>query len=1004
METVKIRQDGFPFRKRYADLWAIVGRAPIPRLIGLAPELSPIDGCLAIAKHVTVASQFRQGRTKFFAKDGFEQAFMVWQQNLVASIVHNFARNTCLSMHIQFTLNSVKFLQLQWRCTLLRRHYQQVESGICKVQALARAILAQVFVENKLHNERATRKVQMAVRNRLRRVHWRQLLQAFFKHAHMRAAMKVQLLIRSAMALVEKQHLEASRVFLCKSMTQAQTLMRAALDKTIFDSNIKRFTAMRQLQDKIYGGITQARFIVRVVSARHQWRLHTCRALLASNMLSIATRRNYVRLRKAALQCQKFYRHTRFVQLVQTRGCARLRLQSFARLALVTCALFRCRVAVKKIQALWRGRKLYRRFKQFLRQIKYVQLKFLHFHFRHAASKWLVDVEASLFAKDVRQLQALVECLPRRYSILRPCPNLVNIHERSSGRTSLHFAVRAGHLESVKFLVWSGADVLLQDVHGNTPLHLACQIEYGSLSNSHTGVKMPTLVTKLSIMVDQDAKKMKEKANLTAIVKYLLSTATKSLSMIKNKDGHTPYLIAQNQSEPNMEILVALRLQMGIDMLEGKNVHANVDISQLRSFQHQPRSLQPSTQANVLKVHEHVILPSASRQKYVDGPNDFYLDDTEAKETLIFAQLMSLRGAVDPVTRQCKVLQRRKAAVTVQKYVRKYYSCKETHQASNINLMKKGQSCSQANSARTRIRLMQERRAVLQQRLLHPKPLHQQLQASTINNNSQRQAVEHGSETPENDSQIKVGNQGIEDTSTRCEGDTIREEPGFSQRRSKPTPISKRSLESLMWNSDTMRQRSRRWHQQEHRQQSTNSSSSVRDIVSVNKDTSIVDQDTTQIPKSKQKFINNKHSNKSEQQKQNELKAKQVQSLAQHRNLGKVQQALLQAVQSYWCVMGVQKGTHIRWWVRYGFAGNLMGPVSNFELNNLIEEEQHQDQILVNEGHRRQSLSLSSQLQCRHAGMPNFVAASSLRGLLVSQEAVHKILHQVRSKVVSFDD
>ena len=59
------------------------------------------------------------------------------------------------------------------------------------------------------------------------------------------------------------------------------------------------------------------------------------------------------------------------------------------------------------------------------------------------------------------------------------------------GRTPLHVAAREGHTEVVRLLTEAGAQQLLRDEYGNTPLTLAEQYGYGDVINDLREIYRP---------------------------------------------------------------------------------------------------------------------------------------------------------------------------------------------------------------------------------------------------------------------------------------------------------------------------------------------------------------------------------------------------------------------------------------------------------------------------------------------------------------------------------
>lgn len=126
----------------------------------------------------------------------------------------------------------------------------------------------------------------------------------------------------------------------------------------------------------------------------------------------------------------------------------------------------------------------------------------------------------------------------------------------NEGKTALHFAVLNGNLEVVRSLLAHGANPLIRDVFGNTPLHCLNYVGNPDMQHelfvalmqkdSNLNIQNRELSTPLHLMVEQD--------NADIIEKAVSSYGDYINYSLKNKDGYTLLTLMKELSK---EVVIA---------------------------------------------------------------------------------------------------------------------------------------------------------------------------------------------------------------------------------------------------------------------------------------------------------------------------------------------------------------------------------------------------------------------------------------------------------------
>ncbi len=671
METVKIRQLGYPYRKKFGQLWNYLVKARVPKLLGfgMIASVDARDGCERVATALLEPEAFKIGNTMFFSKDGFEQRVLAWQERTVATRLQQWIRFQSIKAGVLSSVGpAVHELQTRWRRRRLQIHYQALTSSIQVAQVLARACLAAAGVQQKIDTSRARRQVEQALRAKVLFDDWSRLALSVALHRRKSIASSLQVLIRSTLACTELRSQQNRRRALTRSANLVQTMARCLFAGAEYHHNIQGFKRLELLKTKLSGTCLHGTLIIRVLQARARHKVAVARQFIASGLLTACRRRFFLFLRQAAGKIQRLFRRYKLVRYIARRKLARLGLQSFGRLVIAIAKFWRCKSAARRIQRNWRRFCSRRNFQRFLHRIRWVQVKFLRPHLRQRLGDWFYAAEAAIFGGNLSLLTKLVTCQVAEFSSLWEFSNLVNFQDRVRGTTCLHAAVRCRNFGMVQFLVRNGARANIQDAYGDTPLHVLAAGN-GDEVDLH-------------------------------IAKYLLATtaprrAAASIVATKNGAGKLPIDIALSCEEPSPRLQHMLHLQMAIDAPET-----------LKGSFSPPRGghRMPVETAN------HRQQPGFQR-KYSASDAD----------ELVPMQLVSLNSQVtiDPTTLFETRRRHNRAVVAIQSSFRRWRQQTRYRQRIATEAQQRAvvQKTRERNAANARLEQMRKRQQVLQQRL-----------------------------------------------------------------------------------------------------------------------------------------------------------------------------------------------------------------------------------------------------------------------------------------------
>ena len=419
METVAIRQAGFPVRELFADFWRRCKMMKWHIIAGIDASSSAREGsagvltkCFGTAEESGI---WLLGKTKVFGKDGLLRQIRSWHEQSVLGRLQSFAKQRRRRM--QF---------LEWRRALLERRFASLAVELRTVQSLARFVEATAYLD--------------AIRTREA-----QRLQALGGIAAAAAA------AAAGAAAFADDEANQSRVAadLCAA-NEERFKSLAASSRACKAANAGVAAA--------FAACSSAETVVlRVVKA-------AANALLAEQIAASVVIQARVRCLAPQHALKRSIRAQRVVKRSAIEHAARMRRK-------------RMRRGWRTAQAYARGSYV-RRAQEKLKAPARLISEFLlsHVATQRQLREWLIELESACRAANATRSTQLIGRSESRFSMLRSMDirDLVNIRSKSTGQSPLHFAASSGDVDTMLMLLRHGADPAVRDYASQTPLHLSC--------------------------------------------------------------------------------------------------------------------------------------------------------------------------------------------------------------------------------------------------------------------------------------------------------------------------------------------------------------------------------------------------------------------------------------------------------------------------------------------------------------------------------------------------
>ena len=145
METVKIRQSGFPVRREYDRAWEQYERMNLHNLVPSASRKMIREAgndcrkkCVLLLSAIDDANgKWAEGKTKLFAKETLYQSIATWRRKHCADEVQDWYRYYDCQHRLHNFHCSMVYIQMSWRNVLIQRKY---ESMLVDIQNSQRVI------------------------------------------------------------------------------------------------------------------------------------------------------------------------------------------------------------------------------------------------------------------------------------------------------------------------------------------------------------------------------------------------------------------------------------------------------------------------------------------------------------------------------------------------------------------------------------------------------------------------------------------------------------------------------------------------------------------------------------------------------------------------------------------------------------------------------------------------------------------------------------------------
>eukprot|EP00940_MAST-03C_sp_MAST-3C-sp2_P002910 g2910.t1 len=155
MEVVRIKNDGYPFRMPFDLFWRMCVDKGYHRFVNVPRGIDPKQGCEAIARAALKPSETKKipgtnrtrpvhfwtcGKTLLFSKADTEDRLMQWHQIKVAGFVQSWWRLQIFRCRLLDFDRAATVLGSEYRSTLTKRRFAEMESAVIRMQAMIRGI------------------------------------------------------------------------------------------------------------------------------------------------------------------------------------------------------------------------------------------------------------------------------------------------------------------------------------------------------------------------------------------------------------------------------------------------------------------------------------------------------------------------------------------------------------------------------------------------------------------------------------------------------------------------------------------------------------------------------------------------------------------------------------------------------------------------------------------------------------------------------------------------
>ena len=448
LETVRIRREGYPFRKPFDEFWEMCLKEGFDKLAESPPGTSSKECIRKMLTSVFLGNEdmkdvWQLGYSKVFLKDAAYEFLQDFKREKLA-------------------------LQLQtwWRMAFPSRRYRRVKRVVLMLQKIVRRL---IFANQFAALSGQTIKIQSAWRRKQAQVKCNLIRAAYAEVLAIRAAEREELerwerLERERMERLERERekMEAAQGVLARTFRSHRARIELKKRQTIKAEEIKKLIASAT--------VIQSKF-------------RSCRALaqFKQQLKAIISMNNFVRdnlVRKRA------YRRRRALVSLQAIIRGHLELRKYVR-------KYRSIIKIQTIGRMHSNQKKLRRFKRAASRIACAHRAY---HRNSSLYNWIEEVFTTIevgddgFAEDLLEFHEDVE---EYYYIRDVAKNAANIRHAPSFATLLHSACKSETASPVLVMLLTDAGAVLdevvkskgrtmywcaRDVNGNTPLHTVASL------------------------------------------------------------------------------------------------------------------------------------------------------------------------------------------------------------------------------------------------------------------------------------------------------------------------------------------------------------------------------------------------------------------------------------------------------------------------------------------------------------------------------------------------